>query len=114
MSAQAIAASGDLIDGGKGVRFELPGAKQPIPAFVIRFDGQVHAYLNLCPHAYTELDWQPGEFFDSAGLSLICATHGAMFEPASGHCVAGPCRGRSLEPVAVEERDGVVYLINQG
>jgi len=43
--------------------------------------------------AAPELDWQPGEFFDIAGVYLVCSTHGAIFEPNSGLCVAGPCRG---------------------
>ena len=57
----------------------------------------------------TELDWQPGEFFELSGTYLVCATHGALFDPASGLCVAGPCRGASLARVAVGEGpDGVV------
>lgn len=105
---RVICASEALVDGGEGVRFELPTGS---PAFAIRYCGSAHAFVNRCPHAWTELDWQPGEFFDMSGLYLICSTHGALFEPASGHCVAGPCRGQRLEPLAIRERDGEVVLI---
>jgi nitrite reductase/ring-hydroxylating ferredoxin subunit len=70
----------------------------------------VHAYINRCAHVPIELDWLPGRFFDSSRHFLICATHGAMYAPDSGYCVQGPCRGARLEPVAVIERDGGVFL----
>ena len=57
-----------------------------------------------------ELDWMEGEFFDDSGLYLICSTHGATYAPESGFCVAGPCRGQSLQELAVEERNGNIYL----
>jgi nitrite reductase/ring-hydroxylating ferredoxin subunit len=108
---QLICASGEVEEGGKGARFSLDVAGREVAAFVVRFDGAVHAYVNCCPHAGTELDWQPGEFFDSSGLYLICATHGAMFAPDSGDCVGGPCRGLRLTQIPIEERDGVICLI---
>ena len=109
-----ICASPELVDGGPGVRFELdPKAHFTPAAFAVRHLGAVRAYVNRCPHAGTELDWNPGEFFDETGLYLICSTHGALFEPGNGRCVAGPCRGASLEPLAVAERDGQVILLDE-
>ena len=105
-----ICASGELADGAVGVRFEL-GTHSP--AFAVRHCGAVRAYVNRCPHAGSELDWNPGEFFDESGLYLICSTHGALFEPGSGLCVAGPCRGAGLEPLAVRERNGQVMLLDE-
>lgn len=95
---------------GEGLRFEVDEARGRRAAFVVRHGGRLRAYLNQCPHAYTELDWQAGQFFDSSGLYLMCATHGALFDPASGRCVYGPCRGRGLTPLAIEERGGGLYL----
>ncbi len=106
-----ICASADLQDSRLGVRFEVRGAQQAAPAFAVRFEGRVHAYLNRCAHVAMELDWNPGHFFDAEGLVLICSTHGALFAPESGKCLGGPCIGcGGLEPVAVEERDGAVYV----
>ena len=111
--ARVICASGELVDGGAGVRFEIdPAAHLTAAAFAVRHCGVVRAFVNRCPHAGSELDWNPGEFFDETGLYLICSTHGALFEPGNGYCVAGPCRGASLEPLGVGERDGQVILLN--
>ena len=105
-----ICAAGALADRGAGVRFRLTPGDRDEKGFVIRSRGCAFAYVNECPHVGTELDWQPGEFFDVAGLYLVCSTHGALFEPETGFCVAGPCRGASLKPIAIRERDGQVYL----
>ncbi len=107
---RVICSSAALAEGGKGVRFALEPGDADQKGFVVRFDAVPHAYVNRCPHAGTELDWQPGEFFEEAGLYLICSTHGALFNPESGLCIAGPCRGDCLERVAVEEREGHVII----
>jgi nitrite reductase/ring-hydroxylating ferredoxin subunit len=73
----------------------------------------VYAYLNRCAHVPVQMDWGNGAFFDYSKLYLICATHGAMYLPHTGDCVMGPCRGKRLIPVAVEERDGQVILLSK-
>ncbi|HEX5693523.1 MAG TPA: Rieske 2Fe-2S domain-containing protein [Arenimonas sp.] len=67
---------------------------------VLRRGDEVKAWLNVCPHAGRRLDWAPGKFLVDKGR-LVCAAHGASFELEHGECVAGPCRGASLVPVAV-------------
>jgi len=108
-----ICDSAALAECGKGVRFEIARAPGEERGFAIRHLGKVHGYVNRCPHTGTELDWQLGEFFDLAGLYLVCSTHGAIFEPKTGLCVAGPCRGASLEPLAVREQGGEVFLLDE-
>lgn len=105
-----ICASAELAEGGAGVRFDVERYGRRMPAFAVRYDGIVRAFLNECAHVPIELDWMPGQFFDDSGLYLICATHGAIYDPASGRCLGGPCNGRGLRSVQVEERDGGVYL----
>ena len=105
-----ICESAALADGGDGVRFSLTDGGIEQQAFVLRFQGQVVAYLNRCAHTGLELDWMAGRFLDAERRWLICAAHGALYEPAAGGCAAGPCVGRgSLVPVPVVEIDGVVY-----
>lgn len=106
-----ICAAQDLPEQGRGVRFELERHGRPQPAFVVRFEGRPRAFLNQCGHVPVELDWQEGEFFDDSRLYLVCATHGALYHPASGQCVGGRCAGRGLIPVPVVERDDHVYII---
>jgi nitrite reductase/ring-hydroxylating ferredoxin subunit len=109
--ARLICASSALPEGGDGVRFEVELTGTRVSAFAIRFDGVAHAYLNRCAHVGVELDWQPGKFFDSEGLLLICSSHGALYDPATGACLGGPCSGGGLEKLAIEERDGEVLVI---
>jgi len=54
-----------------------------------------------------EMDFQPNRFFDTSGEWLICATHGALYAPATGRCMNGPCRG-ALVKIALSEQDGLV------
>jgi nitrite reductase/ring-hydroxylating ferredoxin subunit len=104
-----ICESRTLIEGGRAMRFDRISDGQPQACFAIRFDETARAFVNSCPHQGTELDWQPGEVFDESGLYLICATHGALFDPSTGLCVSGPCRGARLTAVAVmETADGIV------
>ena len=78
---------------------------------IVHRDGdEVRAWLNVCPHAGRRLDWAPGKFLKSKEGLLVCAAHGASFELVRGDCVAGPCRGESLRPVAVVVREGKVFL----
>ncbi len=106
----------ELIDGGRAVRFTLPirGPTQELACFVIAYDGGVYGYVNSCPHRGTELDWQAGEVFEETGLYLVCATHGALFEPVSGLCVGGPCQGEKLRPVAITVSGSDVVLDGHG
>jgi len=81
-------------------------------AFVVNHDGRYRAYVNNCPHVGTPLDLWPNEFFSEDGRTLICSTHGAVYEPTSGLCTAGPCVGDRLTalPLAVEGETLVVRL----
>ncbi|MGA0795208.1 MAG: Rieske (2Fe-2S) protein [Quisquiliibacterium sp.] len=99
-----------LLEGGDGVRFEVPGLAGPRQAFVVRFDQSPRAFLNQCMHIPVELDWQPGRFFDLDGLYLVCATNGATYAPVEGLCVAGPCHGRSLISLPVAEFEERVWV----
>jgi len=105
-----ICASGDLVDAGKGVRFEIQYRGEPASAFVVRHEGTACAYLNRCAHIPMELDWQPGAFFDAEGRDLICSTHGATYSASSGKCLGGPCAGGALVRLTVVERDGFILL----
>lgn len=82
--------------------------------FVVKRDGQYFAYRNNCPHLGVELNWLEHQFLDSDDALIQCATHGALFVIENGECVAGPCLGDALEPVAICERDGELHLVDNG
>ena len=105
-----ICESQALLDSGKAVRFDVEYFGERAPAFVLRFRGRVHGYLNRCGHMPMELDWREGEVFDADGRDLICSTHGATYAADSGKCLGGPCGSTPLVALQVEERDGKVYF----
>jgi len=106
----AVCHAETLVEGGEGVRFEVPGDSGPEPAFAVRARGAVRSYLNRCRHVPIELDWQPGRFFDDSGLYLICATHGATYRAVDGRCVGGPCGGQSLVALQACEHESMVWV----
>lgn len=113
-AARVICASSALLERGTGVRFTVEYHGETRAAFAVRYGGKVYAYLNRCAHAGVELDGMEGEFFDYSKLYLICATHGATYEPGSGRCVLGPCRGQRLVALQVAEQGGKILLTVEG
>lgn len=104
----ALCRSADVLEGGAAVPFDVVHAGQTCRAFAIRFEGQVHAYLNRCTHVAMEMDWQPNQIFDDTGSWLLCASHGAAYKPDTGECAGGPCNG-GLVKIEISEDQGVVY-----
>ena len=51
-----------------------------------------------------EMDWQPNRFFDDTGRWLLCGTHGAVYQPDTGECAGGPCRGGLVKIALTEQR----------
>jgi len=97
--------------GAHGARaFTLGGGDWPLRGFVVRVGEGVRGYLNRCPHAGHPLNLFPDRFLTADGALILCCSHGALFEKASGYCVAGPCAGRSLTPIALEVRCGFVMV----
>ena len=97
---------------GHSATFRLERAERALNAFVVNHDGQYRAYVNRCPRVGTPLDLWPNDFFTDDGRTLICSTHGALYEPLSGHCRAGPCVGDRLTalPLALEGETIVVRM----
>ena len=103
-----VCISGDLVNGGAAVSFDVVYYKQNCRAFAVRHNDVAHAYLNRCTHVPIEMDYQADRFFDMTGRWLICATHGALYSPSTGDCWGGPCRGK-LVKIKLVERDGWVH-----
>jgi nitrite reductase/ring-hydroxylating ferredoxin subunit len=103
-----LCSSEQLKDSAPAVAFEVAYFGRSEAAFAVRFRGHVHAYLNRCSHVAMEMDYQPNDFFDSTGQWLMCATHGAMYDPITGQCRMGPCRG-GLIKIEVSEANNQVH-----
>lgn len=104
-----LCASAELVEPGPAVEFDVLLWRRPARAFALRFEGRVRAYLNRCAHVPTEMQARPGEFLDADRRFIVCAMHGAVYEPTTGQCIAGPCRGEWLAAIPVVEEDGRVY-----
>ena len=90
--------------------FTIGGGDWPLRGFVVRSGPKVYGYVNRCPHAGHPLNLLPGRFLSPDGTLILCSSHGALFEKSTGLCLAGPCAGRSLAPLALDVRGGLVML----
>lgn len=108
-AALRLCRADELVERGQAVAFDVLWHGEPVRAFALRFDGRVVAYVNRCAHVPSELDWLPGEFLDAERRWIVCAVHGATYEPSDGRCVGGPCGRARLQSIRVDERDGEVY-----
>ncbi|MGC8120107.1 Rieske (2Fe-2S) protein [Marinobacter sp. VGCF2001] len=111
---QTIAASKALAP-GEFLEFRLQEKAQepagmPLTGFVFLDGNAPRAYLNVCPHLGIELNWMPGRFMDSDNLFIQCSTHGALFKPGTGECIAGPCQGDSLTALDVRLRGSDIQV----
>ena len=98
------------INPGAVKKFWLICQKYRLDAFLVNDQGNYHAYVNRCRHMPTPLDFVRDEFLSDDGRYLQCYTHGALYEFATGECIAGPCKGESLYrlPVRVDRGDVLV------
>lgn len=81
LAPQYLCDSAALQECGDAVLFEVLEWGQSAPAFAVRFDNVALAYLNRCAHVPAEMDWQPGKFWDMDKRFIICAVHGALYDP---------------------------------
>jgi nitrite reductase/ring-hydroxylating ferredoxin subunit len=105
-----VARASDLAP-GESLKFMMPIRGADEECFVINFGGEYHAFVNRCRHVPMAMDWVDNQFFAKEGRYLMCQTHNAYYEPASGECIAGPpsaCR-KYLYRVPTEIEDGVIY-----
>jgi nitrite reductase/ring-hydroxylating ferredoxin subunit len=101
----------DSLVAGASLKFMLPIRGADEECFLINFAGEFHAYVNRCRHVPMAMDWVDNQFFAEEGRYLMCQTHNAYYEPASGECIAGPptACGKFLYRVPTEIEDGVIY-----
>jgi len=104
----------EIGEAGKGfvlrhVYEDNPDAKLPI--FIVPGDGELHCYMNVCPHQGTPLELKPDTFLDVERKLTQCSTHWALFRKEDGYCVKGPCVGKTLTafPITIDD-DGMVLF----
>jgi nitrite reductase/ring-hydroxylating ferredoxin subunit len=111
-----VICAADAIEQGSARAFSLSridatGEGRPFPIVVVRTHGNDYfGYVNSCPHQGICLNFGEGNFFTPDRAFLKCGRHGSVFEIESGLCIDGPCKDKSLEPVALAVVDGEVCI----
>jgi len=101
---------GDALAEGQYREFQVERDGQPEWLIATRLRGQPRAWRNICPHQGRPLNFAPDRFLTDELNRLVCAHHGAVFEPDSGACVSGPCQRAELSALAVFERDDGIHV----
>jgi nitrite reductase/ring-hydroxylating ferredoxin subunit len=107
-----ICASGELAELGK-YAFTVDYRGERRPALLVRHEGQVYGYLNRCVHLPRPLDGEEDDIFDATGRFLQCSIHNVQYDPATGEAISEICVGKRLTALKVEEREGVIYLLEK-
>jgi nitrite reductase/ring-hydroxylating ferredoxin subunit len=92
------------------ISHDAAGKFRPYNIMLVRNGLDIKAYVNSCPHTGAPLDFVDGRFLSPDKQHIQCTTHDALFDINNGRCLAGPCPGQSLKPVAIEVINGEVWL----
>jgi nitrite reductase/ring-hydroxylating ferredoxin subunit len=93
-----VARVGELV-AGETKKFILLIEKKEIECFLVNYQGRLYAYVNRCRHVPMTMDWIENQFLTEDGRYIMCATHGACYEPDTGECIFGPPCGGFLDRV---------------
>ncbi len=91
-----------VIDAGEG--------DARISLILTRRGERVACFHNRCTHANYPLQRADGRVLVQEGRYLVCGAHGASYTLEDGKCAGGPCNGAGLTRLAIEIRDGAVFL----
>ena len=94
----AVARVGELA-AGETKKFILLVQEKEVECFLVNYQGQLYAYVNRCCHVPMAMDWVENQFLTEDGRYVMCATHGACYEPDTGECIFGPPCGEFLDRV---------------
>jgi nitrite reductase/ring-hydroxylating ferredoxin subunit len=96
----------------RGLKFAYKDGPLDEEGILLRLgNGELRAYKNECRHLPMRLDdREPHTFWDTEGKHLYCSSHGAIFKPDDGLCLAGPCRGSHLKQLPIVVENGTVFL----
>ena len=75
----------------------IRGENKYLPGIIVyKSKESIHIWGNNCPHANLSLDLIEGKV-QSKNNDLLCANHGAKFNPETGECFKGPCKNSFLK-----------------
>jgi nitrite reductase/ring-hydroxylating ferredoxin subunit len=100
-----------IVADGAARNFVLQMRAGRFHGFVVRRGDAVYGYVDRCPHAGLPLAQTLDQYLAADGALIQCSWHGALFEPDSGRCVAGPCVRQQLSPWPVGVVDGEILTL---
>jgi ketohexokinase len=78
---------------------------------LIKYEEEVKAYENNCPHQDVPLNEAYKIDVNPFEKTMKCSVHDAYFKVEDGYCVEGPCMGEELEPIPLRiDEKGDIYL----
>lgn len=98
----------DMVRDGAARNFVIQMKAGRFHGFVVRRGATAVGYVDRCPHAGLPLARQIDDYLSPDGRHIVCAWHGALFEPADGRCVGGPCVDAHLMPWPVDVVAGIL------
>ncbi len=95
---------------GAGIVVPLSRGWPIVEVIVVRRGERFIAYRNQCAHMAVPLNLLDRVAMSPNGELLLCDHHYATFRVDDGYCTEGPCMGESLTAVALDVRDGAVFI----
>ena len=86
---------------------------RPHSAIVLRYQGNLYAYLNQCVHMPRRLNCERNTIFDEEKQHLRCSMHGIVYQPESGASISTMCNGEKLTALRLREVDGRIVLFHR-
>ena len=106
--ASAIANISQLSN-SKTTVVQAKGLQQAV--VLIKYEGEVKAYLNNCPHQNVPLNEAYKIDVNPFEKTMKCSVHDAFFRIEDGLCIEGPCWDEALKTVDVEvDENGDIFL----
>jgi nitrite reductase/ring-hydroxylating ferredoxin subunit len=102
-----VARVGELAP-GQTTKFLLRCHHREEECFLVNHRGTLYAYINRCCHVPMTMDWIDNQFMTEDKRYILCATHGACYQPDTGECIVGPPLGKFLTPVPLVIRGDTV------
>lgn len=78
--------------------------------FIVRKGDSAFAYVNECPHAFLPLNRITTKFLTLNEEKILCAAHAASFRIEDGLCTGGPCAGKALLPIPLNNTAGALFI----
>ncbi|MGE5539690.1 MAG: Rieske (2Fe-2S) protein [Gemmatimonas sp.] len=100
----------DIAEPGSKGPFVVELGTEETEIFLVRRDGTVRAFVNVCPHRYLPLNWKDDSFLTLDKTRILCVVHAALFDMDSGDCLTMHAP-EGLTPVAIAVEGDDIRLV---